>query len=344
MYLNFDRSKRGDVIAFGRATIDLYANEMGPMEDADTFRKYVGGSPANTAVAMAKLGLKVGYIGNVSDDPFGRYILCYLEEQSVDISHIETDRTGAKSGVTMGEIKSPSECSFFMYRDGCADLNISCSQLDEAYIKDYKLLLISGTSLSHSPAREAVFLAMEYARRNGVQIAFDLDYRENTWNTPEEAATYYGLAAEKSDMVLGTREEFNVMERLLMPGNMDDRKSAERLLKAGVAVVSIKKGKQGSIVYTKNGAVYQGGIYESQVLKTFGAGDAYSGAFNYSLISGKPMEEALRYAAAGAAITISGHSCSDAMPELSVIEQFMAEHEFVQGRGTDSETTYHGNR
>ena len=54
--LKFDLQKPNDVVAFGRATIDLYANEIGPMEEAKTFSKYVGGSPANTAVAMARLG------------------------------------------------------------------------------------------------------------------------------------------------------------------------------------------------------------------------------------------------------------------------------------------------
>ena len=73
--LKFDLQKPNDVVAFGRATIDLYANEIGPMEEAKTFSKYVGGSPANTAVAMARLGLKVGYIGKVSDDQFGRFIV-----------------------------------------------------------------------------------------------------------------------------------------------------------------------------------------------------------------------------------------------------------------------------
>ena len=68
MYLNIDSGKLRDVVAFGRATIDLYANEIGPMENAVTFHKYVGGSPANTAVAMSRLGLSVGYIGKVSDD------------------------------------------------------------------------------------------------------------------------------------------------------------------------------------------------------------------------------------------------------------------------------------
>ena len=172
--LKFDLQKPNDVVAFGRATIDLYANEIGPMEAAKTFSKYVGGSPANTAVAMARLGLKVGYIGKVSDDQFGRFIVRYLADQGVDTSHIETAASGIRSGVTMGEIKEGS-CNCFMYRTDCADLHIDCAQLDESYIASHKLLLISGTSLSHSPAREAVFLAIAMAKRNGVVVAFDLD-------------------------------------------------------------------------------------------------------------------------------------------------------------------------
>ncbi|OUP71594.1 5-dehydro-2-deoxygluconokinase [Anaerotruncus colihominis] len=327
MYLNIDQSKPRDVAAFGRATIDLYANEIGPMEDAVTFTKYVGGSPANTAVAMSKLGLAVGYVGKVSDDQFGRFITRYLAQQGVDVSHIAVAAPGVRSGVTMGEIK-PGECSCFMYRNDCADLHISCAQLDEAYIASHKLLLISGTSLTHSPAREAVFLAMEMAKRNGVAISFDLDYRDGTWDSPEEASVYYTLAARQADMVLGTREEFDIMEKLYHPGNQNDDASAKWLLEAGVSVVSIKQGKQGSHIYTAQGKTI-GGIYPAKVLKTFGAGDSYSSAFTFGLLKGKSMEQALRYAAAASSITISGHSCSDSMPTLSQVEEYMASHEYV---------------
>ena len=327
MYLNIDQSKPRDVAAFGRATIDLYANEIGPMEDAATFTKYVGGSPANTAVAMSKLGLDVGYVGKVSDDQFGRFITRYLAQQGVDVSHIAVAAPGVRSGVTMGEIK-PGECSCFMYRNDCADLHISCAQLDEAYIASHKLLLISGTSLTHSPAREAVFLAMEMAKRNGVAISFDLDYRDGTWDSPEEASVYYTLAARQADMVLGTREEFDIMEKLYHPGNQNDDASAQWLLDAGVSVVSIKQGKQGSHIYTAQGKTV-GGIYPAKVLKTFGAGDSYSSAFTYALLKGKSMEEALRYAAAASSITISGHSCSDSMPTLAQVEDYMASHTYV---------------
>ena len=327
MYLKIDQSKPNDVVAFGRATIDLYANEIGPMEDAVTFTKYVGGSPANTAVAMSHLGLNVGYIGMVSDDQFGRFITRYLSEQGVDTSNIAIAAPGIRSGVTMGEIK-PGECSCFMYRRDCADLHISCAQLDEDYIASHKLLLISGTSLTHSPAREAVFLAIDIAKRHGVAVSLDLDYREGTWDSPEEASIYYTLAARQADMVLGTREEFDVMESLFHRGNKDDAASAGWLLEAGVSLVSIKQGKKGSHIFTSQGKTV-GGIYPAQVLKTFGAGDAYSSAFTFGLLRDMTLDQALRYAAAASSITISGHSCSGSTPTLPQVEEYMQSHQYV---------------
>ena len=326
-YFKLDMSKPRDVVAFGRATVDLYANEIGPMEDAVTFTKYVGGSPANTSVAMAKLGLDVGYVGKVSDDQFGRFVKNYMKSKNVDVSHIATAAPGIRSGVTMGEIRSPSECSCFMYRKDCADLHIECSELDEEYIAQFKMLLISGTSLSHSQARESVFLAIEYAHRNNVRVSLDLDYREGTWDNAEEASVYYTLAAERSDMVLGTRDEFDVMEHCFLPSNASDEASAKRLLSKGVSLVSIKKGKQGSVVYTDK-AMYKGGIYPAKVLKTFGAGDAYSGAFNYGIIRGLSMEDSLKYAAAASSITISGHSCSDSTPTLQQVRDYISKYEY----------------
>ena len=325
----FDPNKPRDVVAFGRATVDLYANGFGPLEDAATFSKYVGGSPANTSVALANLGLKVGYIGKVSDDGFGRFIVNYMSSKGIDTSHIETDTSGSRSGVTIGEFRSPSECRYFMYRKDCADLHISCSQLDEDYIASHKMLLLSGTSLSHSPAREAAFLAVEIAKRNGVHVAFDFDYRDGTWDSPEEASVYYALAARTADIVFGTREEFDVMERSYLPGNRDNELSARRLLEAGASIVSIKRGKEGSVVHVCGGEVFRGGIYPAKVENTFGAGDSYGGAFIFSLLRGKSIPEALKYAAASAAITVSGHSCSEAMPDLPRLEEYMKSHDYI---------------
>lgn len=327
MALQFEWSKPKDTAAFGRATVDLYASKIGPMEDAVTFRKYVGGSPANTAVAMARLGLNVGYIGKVSDDPLGKFITRFLEKEGIDVSHIQKAEPGIRSGITIGEIL-PDTCNCFMYRNDCADLQMSPWELDEEYIAAHKLLLISGTSLSHSPARETVFAAIDLAKRNQTRIALDLDYREGTWDSLEEVSVYLTLAAQKADIVIGTRDEFNRMEYVFHRENSDNQKSADWLLSKGAELVSIKNGKKGSFIFTENSCV-RGGIYPTKVLKSFGAGDAYSGAFCYGLLQRMSIEEALRYAAAASSITITGHSCSDAMPTLSQVREYMKSHEYV---------------
>lgn len=326
MLLSLDHTKPMDVVAFGRSTVDLYANEIGPLEEAVTFSKYVGGSPANTAVAMARLGLSVGYIGKVSDDPLGRYILNYLSSSNVDTSHIRTAVAGIRSGLTIGEIL-PDKSNYFVYRNNCADLQIECSEIDESYISLHKIILISGTSLSHSPAREAVFKAIALAKRHNVAVAFDLDYREYTWDNEDKASIYLTLAAKQADIVFGTRDEFDVMQHAYSD-NHDDSLTAKKLLDSGVSIVGIKKGKLGSHMYTQE-KTFIGGIYHSKVLKTFGAGDSYSGSFLYSLVRGLPIDIGLRYAAAASSITISGHSCSASMPNLEEIEKYIKENEYI---------------
>jgi len=325
--LKFNQTKPKDVVAFGRATIDLYTNEIGLLEEAKTFSKYVGGSAANTAIAFARLGLKVGYIGKVSDDGFGRFITTYLAQNGIDVSHIAIAEPGIRSGVTIGEIM-PDKCRCFVYRKDCADLLINCAQLDEQYIAQHKMLLLSGTSLSHSPAREAAFMAMEYARRQGTVICLDLDYREGTWDTLDEASTYYSLAAAKADFVIGTRDEFDIMELLTHKGNKNNDQSAHWLQEKGVGLISIKEGKKGSVIYDGS-KKYAGGIYPTKVLKSFGAGDSYSASFNCCLLKGKTIEEALKYAAAASSITITGHSCSDAMPSYKQVEDYVKAHKYV---------------
>ena len=177
---------------------------------------------------------------------------------------------------------------------------------------------------------EKIGSVMAYARKHKTRIILDLDYRTDTWNTEEEASVYYHMAALQSDMVIGTREEFNIMEKMFLSGNGDDKTSAEYLLKQGVECVSIKRGRDGSCIYTKEG-ICRGGVYPVKAVKTFGAGDAYSGAFHYGIINGFNMEKCLKYAAAAASITISGHSCSDSTPTLEQVEKFITENHYIRG-------------
>ena len=322
--LVFKENRGLDFIAVGRLCIDLNANEtQRPMEETKTFTKYVGGSPANIAIGAARLGLKTGFIGKVSDDQMGRFITDYLQKNKINTDSIVVDKTGAVTGLAFTEIKSPTDCSILMYRDNVADLKLSPTEVSEEYIKQSKALLISGTALAQSPSREAVFLALEHARKHEVVVFFDIDYRPYTWKSEAETAVYFNLAAEKSDVIIGTREEFDMMEKLLNYEESNDQVTAERWFSHHAQIVVIKHGGEGSIAYTRDGDSHRGGIFKTKVLKTFGAGDSYASAFIYGLMQGLEIPQAMRLGGASASIVISKHSCSDAMPTSVELLEFM---------------------
>lgn len=319
--ITFPQGKQFDFVAIGRLCIDLNANEINrPMEETMTFTKYVGGSPANITIGLANLGLTTSFIGKVANDQMGRFILSYLVQKNIDTSNIIVDQTNAVTGLAFTEIKSPSDCSILMYRDNVADLLLHPSEVKEEVVSNAKVLLISGTALASSPSREAVFLALDYAVKHGTRIIFDLDYRPYTWRDQAETAVYYNLAAEKCDIIIGTREEFDMMEKVLNVQHNDEQ-TASKWFAYKAELVVIKHGGDGSIAYSKDGNRSKSGIFRTDVLKTFGAGDSYASAFIYKLMQGSTVETAMKYGSASASIVISKHSCSDAMPTVDELEE-----------------------
>jgi 5-dehydro-2-deoxygluconokinase len=321
--LEFNSTKSMDFIAIGRLCIDLNANEINrPMEETMTFTKYVGGSPANITIGMARMGMKTGFIGKVADDQMGRFIIDYLHKNQIDTTNVVTDQTGAVTGLAFTEIKSPTDCSILMYRDNSADLKLSPPEVLEDYVAQTKVVLISGTALAQSPSREAVFLTLDYARKHGATIVFDIDYRPYTWASREETAVYYNLAAEKCDVIIGTREEFDMMERF--EGNAaNDAATAGKWFDYNAKIVVIKHGKDGSIAYTKDGKSHKGAVFPAKVIKTFGAGDSYAAGFLYGLMQGWEVSACMEFGGAAASIVISSHSCSDAMPTVNQVRTYI---------------------
>jgi 5-dehydro-2-deoxygluconokinase len=323
-YVSFPADKRLDFVALGRLCIDLNANEIHrPMEETMTFSKYVGGSPANITIGMSRFGMKTAFIGKIANDQMGRFIADYLQRNSIETTNVVTDNTGAMTGLAFTEIKSPTECSILMYRDNAADLKLMPDEVREDLIACTKVLLISGTALAQSPSREAVFQALAYAKKHGAVIAFDLDYRPYTWTSPEETAAYYNLAAEKCDIILGTREEFDMMERFEQNPQHSDQVTAAKWFDHSAKIVIIKHGKDGSIAYTQDGVGHRAQSFPAKVVKTFGAGDSYAAGFLYGVMQGWTLEQSMQFGSAAACIVISSHSCSDAMPSAEQVHDYI---------------------
>lgn len=322
-YVEFDQTRPLDVIPIGRATVDLNPVDYNrTLEESTTFKKYVGGSPANIAVGLARLGKKVGFIGMVSDDRFGDYVTHYFENEGIDTSGICRAKNGEKMGLTFTEILSPTQSSILMYRNQAADLMLTTEDVKEAYIASAKAIVISGTALSQSPSREAVLKALEFAKKNQTVVIFDIDYRPYNWKSKDEMAIYYSLVGRQSDLILGSREEFDLMEGLIAQDS-SDKETAERWISYGNKIVIIKHGKEGSTAYTCDGQSFAIKPFPVKSLKGFGGGDGYASAFIYSILEGKPVIEALEFGSASAAMLIASHACSADMPSVQAVEDFI---------------------
>ncbi len=322
-YVTFDMSKPIDFIPIGRIAIDFNPTDMYmPLSKSSNFNKYVGGSPANIAVGLARLGCKVGFQGCVSNDQFGDFVVDYFKNEGIDTSHITRAENGENIGLTFTEILSKTESSILMYRESVADFCMAPEDIDEEYIASAKAIVISGTALAKSPSREACLKAMMLAKKNNTRIIFDIDYRAYTWSSKDEIAVYYSLVAQNADVIMGSREEFDLTEGIIGIKESDPE-SAKYWQSFGASICVIKHGKKGSTAYTNDGNFYDIKPFPAVLLKGFGGGDGYGSAFLYSLLQGKDIIDCLEFGSASASILIAAHSCSDAMPTAKQVQDYI---------------------
>ena len=115
-YIEFDAARPLDLIPMGRIAIDFNpVDYFKTLVESDTFKKYVGGSPANIAVGLARLGKKVGFIGKVSDDQFGDYVTKFFDDEGIDTSHV----TRAKNGEKLSPAVDPTDDAFVFFLRSC---------------------------------------------------------------------------------------------------------------------------------------------------------------------------------------------------------------------------------
>lgn len=322
-YITFDHSRPFDLVLLGRVAVDFNpVDYFHPLEECTTFKKYVGGSPANIAVGAARHGMKVGFFARVSDDQLGDFVTHFFQKEGIDISRIRRCENGEKLGLTFTEILSRDESSILMYRNCIADLQLCPADIDEEYIRNTKALLISGTALSASPSREAALKAVMLAKRCNTPIIFDVDYRSYSWKNADEVSIYYSIVAKEADIIMGSREEFDLMESLIEPGR-DDLRSAAYWHKQNAKIVIIKHGKKGSTAYTCDGKHYTVHPFPVEALKSFGGGDGYGAGFLYGLFSGWDMYDCLEFGCAQASMMVAAHSCSEEMPTADRVHAFI---------------------
>ena len=128
--LNVPAGRRHDLACLGRLAVDLYAQQVGaPLEDVSSFAKYLGGSSANIAFGVARLGLRAAMVSRVGDEQMGRFLTDTLAREGCDVSQIQVDPQRLTGLVLLG-LKDRDTFPLLFYRENCADMALDAGLID----------------------------------------------------------------------------------------------------------------------------------------------------------------------------------------------------------------------
>jgi 5-dehydro-2-deoxygluconokinase len=317
----FDLERRFAAIVVGRAGMDLYPLPDGvDIESAGEFAAEIGGSAGNIAVALSRQGHRVALLGPLSADAVGRFVRSHLARYAVDTSRCRAVSGEYRSSLALCETRHPDSETVF-YRSSPADLQLRLEDFDASFIANAAVLIVTGTALAAEPSRTAALEALAMARAAGTFSILDLDHRPVSWPSREEAARVYAYAALRCDAVVGNDEEFAIIAG--EAGSALD--AATALVRDGRRFVIFKKGGAGSVTITAERS-FETGVFQVDVKKPFGAGDAFLGNVVAALLGGSALEFAVNRGAAAAAYVVARRGCAFAMPTATELESFVQSH------------------
>lgn len=306
-----------DVCVLGRIGYDLYAVEQHrPLAEVEHFSRHLGGSSANTAFGLARLGLHVGIISAIGKDGLADFLLGSLRHEGVDTQFVRQVE-GYDTSLAITEVCPPDRFNQVFYRSKPADTQVTFGAGERDYLRKARMFVTNGTSLAASPAREATLEALRTAREAGIRTVFDVDYRVSSWPSASEAGQLARSVLPWVDVILGNEIELSILTEVSLP-----EAQLRSLHERGVSVVVRKLGARGVEVHT-TGESHSVPPFPMPVVCAIGGGDGFAAGFLYALYHERPLEECLRYGNAAAAVVVSRVSCSDAMPRLEELEALL---------------------
>ena len=324
-----------DVITIGRASVDLYGQQIGTrLEDVASFAKSVGGCPTNLAIGCARLGLRSALITRVGDEHMGRFIREQLVREGVAVDGVVTDNERLTALVLLS-VEDDARFPLIFYRDNCADMALDEDDIDPRLIASAKSVLVTGTHFSKPNTAAAQNKAIRLAKANGARVVFDIDYRPNLWGlaghaagderyiaSPEVSARLRPVLAE-CDLIVGTEEEV-----LIASGATGLADGLKAIRAVSPATIVLKRGPMGCVVF--DGLIadnLDGGIvgrgFPIEVYNVLGAGDGFMAGFLRGWLAGETLATSATWANACGALVVSRLLCSPEIPSFEELRYFV---------------------
>lgn len=287
------------LVSIGELLADLIGTEFTPnLADTEIFQRFQGGSPANLAANMLRLGNTTALVACVGNDNIGAYLVDKVTETGVDISFIVQDSEAPTSIVLVSRTKGTPD--FIAYRT--ADRMIRPVHIPDELLQNASFFHTTCFALSQQPAQSTIIEAAMRAKAAGCIVSLDANYAPSIWPNRSQAQQVIKDYCRNSAFIKLSEDD---AERIFGETLSNDAIIAT-FHEMGAALVCLTLGAKGSIVssdFGKNRVETSGKPIE--VKDATGAGDSYWAGFLTAWLDDKTPAECARAGANIATLKIS---------------------------------------
>jgi fructokinase len=302
---------RPRIVCVGEALVDLFPQPPGAsVREAHSFTKAAGGAVLNVAVGIARLGGAAAFVGAVSTDAFGQFLLGAMASENVDASGVVRSANPTRLAFVEGDRAGDRTFSFANERRA-ADKQLRPSQLPIGMIRAARALHAGGGTVAKAPIRAATLRAAGVARAAGRFVSFDVNVRPSLFARPEEMRRHLLAGCAQASLVKCSLQDLDALREV----GVDERD----LLELSPSALVVTLGQHGCRWRLRDGSTGTSPSPVVRVVDTTGAGDAFMAALLVALsdaefaLTAASLAEATAFASAAGA-----HACTieGAIPSL----------------------------
>ncbi|MBB1274062.1 ribokinase [Psychromonas sp. SR45-3] len=267
-----------------------------------------GGKGANQAVAAARLGANVSFIACVGDDSFGLNIRQEFEKDGINIDAVMIEKD-TPTGIAMIQVAATGENSICISAEANSCLTPQRIAAHTSIIEQADMLL-----LQLEVPMESIEYAAEIANKSGTTVILN----------PAPAQHLSDKLLKLIDIITPNETEAEILTGIKVFDAKSAQLAADVLHKKQIKTVLITLGSQG-VWLSKDGEGSQIMGYKVDAVDTTAAGDTFNGAFLTALLEDKSLDEAVQFAHAAAAITVTGQGAQSSIPYRQDVTEFLTE-------------------
>lgn len=302
-------NKEIDVFTIGELLVDMISNDYDDSFDCSQYTKCFGGSPANIAMNIKRLGGNSALSSAVGNDGLGDFLINHLKNNNIDTRYI-SKVNNSTSMVLVSKSKTTPVPIF--YRG--ADYNLQYDDNIEYALKNCKIVHFSCWPISQKNSRQTIEKVIDKAKENNILIGFDPNYHEMIWEKNHNGLEYIKNIISKVDIIKPSEVD---AERIF--GCDTPENQVKKFIDLGAKLVIMTLGKDGAIV-TNGDETLTFKTFATEIVDTTGAGDAFWSGFYTGLTKSYSLKDSLNLGFATSAFKLKHVGAIANLPTIEEIK------------------------